>query len=88
MLAGVIGSSGHADSGTLAGIGALLIAVAGGSWLVSLRLWPYRTCSWCNGTGRNPGSNSKRHGLCRWCKGSPRKLRRGARLFRSRRWDK
>ena len=55
---------------------------AGAAWLVSLRLWPYTTCSWCDGTGRNPGSNSKRHGLCWRCKGSPRKLRRGARLVR------
>jgi len=67
-----------------AGVAVILFAAAGGSWLVSLKLWPYTTCSWCNGTGRNPGSNSKRHGLCLRCKGSPRKLRLGARLVNSR----
>lgn len=69
-----------------AAVGLALIAVAAVGWLVSLWLWPYRMCSWCNGTGRNPGSNSSRHGLCWRCKGSPRKLRRGARLVR--RWDR
>jgi DnaJ-class molecular chaperone len=76
------------NHGTLAGIAAGLIAVAAGSWLVSLRLWPYKTCSWCDGTGRSPGSNSRRHGLCWRCKGTPRKLRRGARLFRGDQWGK
>jgi len=86
VLAGVIGSSGHADSGTLAAIAVGLFVVAGGSWAVSLRLWPYTRCSWCNGTGRNPGSSGRRHGRCWFCKGKPERLRRGARLFRSKRW--
>ena len=88
MLAEAIGSSGHADRGTLAAIAIGLIVIAGGSWLVSLRLWPYTRCSWCNGTGRNRGSNGRRHGRCRFCKGKPERLRPGARLVRSRRWDR
>jgi DnaJ-class molecular chaperone len=64
------------------GIAVALIAIGGGGWLVSLWLWPYKTCSWCDGTGRSPGSNSRRHGLCWRCKGSPRKLRRGARMVK------
>ena len=70
-----------------AGVAALLFAVAGGSWLVSLKLWPYTRCRWCEGTGRNSGSNSRRHGRCRWCKGKPERLRFGARMFRGDRGD-
>jgi len=88
LLAGAIGSSGPADRWELAGIGVLVIAIAGGSWLVSLRLWPYTFCRRCRGGGRNSGSNSRRHGRCKKCKGKPERLRPGARLVRSRRWDK
>jgi hypothetical protein len=60
---------------TLAVIG--LIALAG--WAVSLYLWPFAPCGKCLGSGRNPGSNSKRHGQCRRCKGAGRRIRFGAR---------
>lgn len=54
-------------------------AISYGGWRVSLRLWPYAPCRWCNGAGTSPGSNRKRLGRCRRCGGSGRRLRRGAR---------
>ena len=48
------------------------------AWVISLYLWPYRACGKCHGTGRNPGSNSKRHGQCRRCQGAGRRPRIGA----------
>jgi DnaJ-class molecular chaperone len=54
-----------------------LIALAG--WVISLYLWPYAPCGKCGGSGRNPGSNSRRHGQCRRCKGGGRRTRLGAR---------
>lgn len=87
MLAGAIGSSGLPDRGTLAVIAIGLIAVAGGSWLASLRLWPYtRRCWRCGGTGQSRGSNSRRYGRCKSCKGKPERLRRGAGLVHGKRW--
>lgn len=60
---------------TLAVLG--LAALAG--WTVSLYLWPFAPCRRCEGGGRNPGSNRKRHGQCRRCGGSGRRTRFGAR---------
>lgn len=53
-----------------------LAALAG--WVVSLYLWPYAPCGKCQGSGRNPGSNSKRHGQCRRCLGAGKRIRPGA----------
>jgi hypothetical protein len=54
-----------------------LIIFAG--WVISLYLWPFAPCGKCGGTGRNRGSNGKRHGQCRRCKGASRRTRIGAR---------
>ena len=57
----------------------LMFAITGfAGWVVSLYLWPYRPCPKCEGTGRNAGSNGKRHGQCRRCEGTGRKVRIGA----------
>jgi DnaJ-class molecular chaperone len=53
-----------------------MLAVAG--YVVSLYLWPYRSCGRCEGTGRNKGSNRRRFGECRRCRGSGRRRRIGA----------
>ena len=57
---------------------AVVLAV---SYYVSLRVWPWRNCGRCNGSGRNAGSTSKRYGRCRKCGGTGRQLRRGARAI-------
>lgn len=57
----------------------LIGLVAAGGWVVSLYLWPFRTCGKCGGTGRNKGSNGKRHGQCRRCEAAGRRIRLGAR---------
>lgn len=61
-------------------LGGLLLAAAALAivWAVSRLLWPYRPCPRCRGTGRNPGSNKRRHGDCKRCKGSGRVRRFGA----------
>jgi len=64
----------------VAGAAVILIAIVGGSWIVSLRQWPYTFCRRCRGRGRNSGSTGSRYGRCRKCKGKPEKLRFGARL--------
>jgi hypothetical protein len=63
------------------GPGGLLLAAAGLSlaWALSRLLWPYKPCPRCKGSGRNPGSNNRRHGDCRRCKGTRRIRRSGAR---------
>jgi hypothetical protein len=59
--------------------GALLAALAlFAAWVVSRLFWPYKPCPRCDGTGRNPGSNERRHGDCRRCKGARRVRRFGA----------
>ena len=54
---------------------AVVVAVG---YYVSLRLWPWRNCGRCQGTGRNVGSSNKRYGRCRKCGGVGRQLRLGA----------
>lgn len=56
-----------------------LIAAAG--WVISLYRWPYAPCGKCEGSGKNPGSNGKRHGQCRRCKGAGRRQRIGAKTI-------
>lgn len=58
-------------------LAALATAVAN---LASLWLWPFAPCRKCHGTGRNPGSDRKRHGECRRCLGTGRRRRAGASL--------
>ncbi|HEX8009280.1 MAG TPA: hypothetical protein VF482_22960, partial [Trebonia sp.] len=60
---------------------AVVVAV---SYYVSLRVWPWRNCGRCQGSGRNVGSTSKRYGRCRKCGGTGRQLRRGARTINRR----
>lgn len=62
------------------GAAGLVLALTGLAlvWLISRLFWPYRPCRRCKGTGRNPGSNGRRHGDCRRCKGARRVRRFGA----------
>ena len=63
------------------GAGGLALAAAGlsAAWLVSRLFWPYKPCPRCiTNPGRNPGSNSRRHGDCKRCKGTRRVRRFGA----------
>lgn len=64
---------------------ALIGVVSLACWLVSLRLHPYARCWKCKGTGRNPGSTSKRYGPCGRCGMTGRRLRVGAALVHKRR---
>jgi hypothetical protein len=63
------------------GPGGLALAITGLSlaWVISRLWWPYKPCRRCKGTGRNLGSNGRRHGDCRRCKGTRRVRRFGAR---------
>ncbi|MGH3165128.1 MAG: hypothetical protein ACRDN0_04430 [Trebonia sp.] len=53
-------------------------AIAFGWWRVSVRRWPTTPCRRCGGTGRNPGSTSRRWGPCPKCGGNGRRKRYGA----------
>ncbi len=67
--------------GLLACVAAALLLAAGALavvWVASRWFWPYKPCPRCTGSGRNPGSNTKRHGDCRRCKGARRVRRLGA----------
>lgn len=56
----------------------------GTGYYFSCRWWPYGPCLACLGhPGRNPGSNGRRWGRCRRCKGAGKRIRFGARVFRS-----
>ena len=63
------------------GPGGLALAVAGlaAAWLISRLFWPYRPCPRCKASGRNRGSNKRRHGDCKRCEGTRRVRRFGAR---------
>ena len=65
-----------------AGPGGLVLAVLALAawWFVSRWRWPYRPCPRCQGSGRNRGSNRRRHGDCKRCGGTHRVQRPGARL--------
>lgn len=58
----------------------LIIAAITAAYTASLFLWPFRPCSRCLGTGRNAGSNRKRHGDCARCHGAGRRQRIGSRF--------
>ncbi len=59
--------------------GVLLAALALlAAWIVSRLFWPYKPCPRCDGTGRNAGSNKRRHGDCKRCKHTGRIRRFGA----------
>lgn len=62
------------------GVGGLVLATTGLAiaWLASRLFWPYKPCRRCKATGRNPGSNNRRHGDCKRCKGARRVRRFGA----------
>lgn len=49
------------------------------AWFVSCWRWPYKPCPKCQGSGRNRGSNRRRHGDCKRCGGDRRVQRPGAR---------
>jgi hypothetical protein len=70
-----LGRLGHAAVAIVAA------AVLFGAYYLSLRMWPYGPCLICQGSGRNWGSNGKRHGICRACRGSGRRTRLGARIL-------
>jgi DnaJ-class molecular chaperone len=60
----------------------ILIALAAGpGYLISLYLWPWKACPRCKGSGRNPGSNTRRHGDCKRCGGTRRVQRIGSRAI-------
>ena len=58
---------------------AVAVVVLGGWFGLSRWRWPYKPCRRCKGTGRNKGSNSRRHGDCKRCGGGRRVQRPGAR---------
>jgi DnaJ-class molecular chaperone len=58
----------------------VIAAVVAVSYYVSLRVWPWRNCGRCHGSGRNAGSTTKRYGRCGKCGGTGRQLRPGARM--------
>jgi hypothetical protein len=64
------------------GVAAAVLGLTGlaGWFAVSRWRWPYKPCSSCKTTGRNRGSNKKRHGDCKRCGGTRRVQRPGARL--------
>ena len=64
----------------LGGPGGLSLAALGLAlaWAASRLWWPYKPCRRCGATGRNPGSNDRRHGDCRRCHGARRVRRFGA----------
>ncbi len=64
--------------GIIAGCIAALIA----GYVFSLYVWPWAPCRWCGGTGRNAGSNSRRHGDCRFCNRTGRRQRLGSKAVR------
>ena len=70
-----LGALGHAAAAIAAAV------VLFGAYYLSLRMWPYGPCLICQGSGRNWGSNGKRHGVCRACRGSGRRTRLGARIL-------
>lgn len=59
-------------------LGAVILAAL---YVASLKIWPFTSCGWCSGGGRNAGSNRKRWGNCRHCGGTGRRLRFGARML-------
>lgn len=63
------------------GPGGLALAITGLAlaWLISRLFWPYKPCRRCKASGRNRGSNDRRHGDCRRCRGTRRVRRFGAR---------
>ena len=66
------------DAGGLAAM-ALAVLILAAVFLLSRWRWPYKPCRKCEGTGRNTGSNGRRHGDCKRCKGARRVQRSGAR---------
>jgi S-DNA-T family DNA segregation ATPase FtsK/SpoIIIE len=63
----------------LAVLGGAAAAIAFYAW--SCKVWPYGPCLACQGSGRNWGSTSRRHGKCRRCGGTGRRVRAGARIL-------
>jgi hypothetical protein len=47
------------------GLGLLMLTGEGIAYAGSLYFWPYAPHGRCNGTGRNRGSNGRRHGDCK-----------------------
>jgi len=61
------------------GIVLVIAVVVAVSYYISLRLWPWRNCGRCQGSGRNVGSTNRHYGRCGKCGGTGRKPRPGAR---------
>lgn len=57
---------------------ALAVIVVFVAWRVEVRLHPIRRCPACNGSKKNPGSNSQRWGTCSRCSGKGEVRRWGA----------
>jgi hypothetical protein len=57
----------------------LVCLICAAWWVVSRWAWPWRPCPRCKGSGRNRGSDKRRHGDCKRCGGSHRVRRFGAR---------
>lgn len=59
------------------------LAAVVGLYFLSLRLYPYAKCRWCDGSGRKRMPGFKRYwGECHRCSGKGRKQRFGARILR------
>ncbi len=57
----------------------LAAVVAALWWAIRAYFWPFAKCRACKGAKTNPGSSSKRYGLCKACKGTGSRQVLGAR---------
>ncbi|MBB5840007.1 hypothetical protein [Kribbella italica] len=68
---------------TAGGVLVLVVAVAvfGGGYLLTCRIWPFRACGRCKGLGRLHAPNGKSWRDCPRCNGKGRRLRIGRRIW-------
>ncbi|MGI5225726.1 hypothetical protein [Actinoallomurus sp. CA-142502] len=75
----VIAAASHHDGGpgTLI-VGALIAAVL---YLAACAIWPFRSCTKCDGLGRFRSPSGRAWRTCRRCNGSGAKVRVGRRIW-------
>lgn len=59
---------------------AAVVGVALTFYLIDCRIWPYRICPRCHGTGRRWSYISRGYGDCRRCGGDGQAVRWGRRI--------